>query len=393
MQNLKCAFVFGALYVSLFFLTGCNSTQNEVKVNTDLSKNSFFEEHQVETQSDVFRLDSKVTSKLTSYFNDGPPHLSQAQALMQFLVDNGEASLAYQSNANLTASEAFSNLNANCLSLSILAYSLSEFLGFDGHFQRVHIPEYWDQTQGYSLLTGHVNLVVSEANRSLGAAHVLYSKPKSITIDFDPNSREQNFPVSSISKKRILSMFYSNKGAMALVRKDFDMAYSYFKAAINTDPQYSGAWGNLAIVFRVNGFMEQAEEVYQQALALNPGNSNVLGNLALLYKLTNREAAGEQILARLDNKRKNNPYYQIVKGNDALEANKLSDALAYFRQAKKLDSQMHDSYFGMARVYYLRGEIELAKHYLSKAYKQSNFVHDRNRYQGKLQWLQAVAKN
>ncbi|NOU49667.1 hypothetical protein HG263_03845 [Pseudoalteromonas sp. JBTF-M23] len=383
----------GILLVNTFFLTGCNSTQNDIKVNQSLANNAFFEEQKVETLNDVFRLDSKITSKLTSYFNDGPPHLSQAQALMQFLVDNGEASLAYQSNANLTASEAFDNLNANCLSLSILAYSLSEFLGFDAQFQRVHIPEYWDQTQGYSLLTGHVNLVVSETNRSLGAAHVLYSKPKSITIDFDPNSREQKFPVSNISKQRILSMFYSNKGAMALIDKDFNMAYSYFKAAINADPNYSGAWGNLGIVFRVTGFEYQAEQVYQQALALNPENSNVLGNLALLFKLTDRDAAGDQILARLDEKRKNNPYYQIVKGNEAIAANKLSDALAYFRQAKKLDSRLHDSYFGMAKVYFLRGEIELTKLYLSKAYEYSDFAHDRARYQGKLQWLQAVAKN
>ncbi|WP_232056444.1 tetratricopeptide repeat protein [Pseudoalteromonas sp. A25] len=381
------------LLAGTFFLVGCNSTQSNIQVDQSLADNAFFKQHKVETQNDVFRLDSKITSKLTSYFNDGPPHLSQAEALMQFLVDNGEASMAYQSNANLTASEAFDNLNANCLSLSILAYSLSEFLGFDGQFQRVHIPEYWDQTQGYSLLTGHVNLVVSEANRSLGAAHVLYSKPKSITIDFDPNSREQDFPVSNITKNRILSMFYSNKGAMALIDKDYDLAYSYFKAAINTDPYYSGAWGNLGIVFRVTGFEQQAEQVYKQALALNPQNSNVLGNLALLYKMTDREAAGDQILARLDDRRKSNPYYQIVKGNEAISANKLSEALAYFRQAKKLDSRLHDSYFGMAKVYYLRGEIELSKHYLSKAYEYSNYEHDRTRYQGKLQWLQAVAKN
>jgi tetratricopeptide (TPR) repeat protein len=364
-----------------------------VLVDESLAENNAFKRQAVESEHDVFYLDTDITSQLANYFRKDTPQLGQTKALMQFLVDNGEASLSYQSDANLTASQAYYNLNANCLSLSILAYSMSKYLGFNVQFQRVHIPEYWDQSQGYSLLTGHVNLVVSEANRTIDNSQVMYTRPRSIVIDFDPNSRRQFFQTSNISKKRILSMFYSNKGAMALVSGKGDLAYSYLYEAVKADPLYSGAWGNLGILYRMGGFYEQAEKTYNQALALNPENNNVLGNLAILYKLTNRVEAGEQIIARLDEKRKNNPYYSIVKGNEALNNNNLTEALSHFRKARDLDSKLHDSYFGMAKVYFLKGDHERAKQYLSKAYEHSDFEHDRNRYQGNLQWLYAVAKN
>ncbi|MBD1583619.1 tetratricopeptide repeat protein [Pseudoalteromonas sp. S16_S37] len=381
------------LVLSGLTLAGCNSTQSTFNVDKSVAINPVFNLKPVESENEIFRLDSKIKSQLTEFFKNGTPQLMQTQALMQFLIDNGESSLAYQSNANLTATQAYYNLNANCLSLSILAYSLAEHLGFKGQFQRVHIPEYWDQSQGYSLLTGHVNLVVSETNRNVDNSHILYTRPNSIVIDFDPNSRRQAFSTSKISKKRILSMFYSNKGAMAIVDGDYDTAYSYFRAAVTADPDHSGAWGNLGIVYRLAGFHQQAEQAYQQALALNPDNNNVLGNLAILYKLTDREHEGDSILARLDEKRRNNPYYLIVKGNEAINDNQYEQALSYFRKAKKLDSKLHDSYFGMAKVYYLRDDLERAKLYLNKAYQLSEFEHDRHRYQGKLQWLQAVAKN
>ncbi|CAM3952216.1 tetratricopeptide repeat protein [Pseudoalteromonas byunsanensis] len=382
-----------AAILSALTLTGCNSTHNSVPIDQSIALNSAFKPIAVESEHDVFHLDSKITSQLTLFFKSGTPQLTQTKALMQFLVDNGESSLAYQSDANLTASQAYYNLNANCLSLSILAYSLAEHLGFNAQFQRVHIPEYWDQSQGYSLLTGHVNLLVSETNRNADNSHILYTRPKSIVIDFDPNSRRQAFSTSNISKQRILAMFYSNKGAMALVNGKNDKAYSYLSAAVKADPEYSGAWGNLGILYRVAGFHRQAEQAYEQALALNPENNNVLGNLALLYKITERTEEGERILARLEDKRKSNPYYLIVKGNEAINAQQYSEALSFFRRAKKLDHNLHDSYFGMAKVYYLRDDLERAKYYLSKAYELSEFDHDRNRYQGKLQWLQAVAKN
>ena len=265
-----------------------------------------------------------------------------------------------------------------------MSYSLAEHLGLSTQFQRVHIPEYWDQSQGYSLLTGHVNLVESQPIRRMQNSTIYLFEPTSITVDFDPNSRRQKFKTSKISKDRITAMFYNNKGAMHMIKGQYDHAYSYFKSAIQSDPGYSGTWGNLGILYRINNMYDLAKKTYKHALLIEPNNKTVLGNTAKLLRITNRDDEAEKIELFLEMKRKNNPYYMIVKGNEAFSENKLNQALFFYNEARKLDKKMHDSYFGLAKVYYQLGNLSRAERYLKQAIKFSEFAHDKKRYEGKL---------
>jgi tetratricopeptide (TPR) repeat protein len=388
-------FKLAVIVVGSLLLGACNTVSQPPSINKSLLNNTAFVLQPVPTPLDVFQLDNSIKSKLNNYLRGDTPSLSHTKKLLRFLIDNGDASMSYQSGANLTASQAYFDLNANCLSLSILSYSLAEYLGFKSQFQQVHIPEYWDQTQGYHLLTGHVNLVVSESNYTINRNNStsLYNRPQSLTIDFDPNSRQQKFSTSKITKHRILAMFYSNRGAMHMINKEYDLAFSYFKAAIDSDELYSGAWGNLGVLYRLVNQYPLAEKTYQQALTLNPDNKTVMGNMALLYRITNREALAASLEKTLNQQRKNNPYYQIVLANEALENNNFELALRHFNKARKLNNTLHDSYFGLAKVHYYRGNLKQAKKYLLQAYKLSEYKHDIERYKTKLQWLQVVAKN
>lgn len=386
------------LAASTLLLSGCETTKVQPEINMLLLDNAPFRQHEVETQSSIFALDANIRATLDRYLdrNNGS-NIKVAEQLLQFLVENGDSSLAYMRGANLSASEAYYNLNANCLSLSILAYSLSDYLGFKGQFQRVHIPEYWAQTKGYSLLTGHVNLVVTQTNagarKNSDNREVLYTRPARVVIDFDPNSRQQKFATSKISKERITAMFYSNRGAMHMINKEMDQAYSYFRAAIDIDPLYSAAWGNLAVLYRINDHNAQAESLYQQALLINDENKTALGNLALLYELTDRPYKAQEIRTQLHALRKDNPYYLIALGDEAFAAENYDQALKHYRAANKLSASIHEGYFGLAKVYYVQGELELSRTFLNRALNHASFNHDKKRYQNKLEWLSATAKN
>lgn len=391
MCRLNLAFITLVLSVALM---GCQVTKsNSPAINYSLINTDKFEVRTIESQKQIFELNDEIKDQLDEYVKDNASPLRKAKQLLNFLMNNGDSSLSYQSGANLVASEAFYNLNANCLSLSILAYSLAEHLGLYTQFQRVHIPEYWDQSQGYSLLTGHVNLVIKQSKGREEADKIYFLEPTSLTVDFDPNSREQNFRTSKISKDRITAMYYNNKGAMHMIKAEYDLAFSYFKAAIEYDKDYSGAWGNLGILYRINHMHELAEQTYQHALLVDPNNNTALGNTALLYRLTNRVNQAEVIETALENKRKDNPYYMIVKGNEALEQDELNSALYYFNEARKLDNQLHDSYFGLAKVYYYQGNISRAETYLRLALKKAEFTHDKKRYESKLTAFKYLASH
>ncbi|TMN44889.1 tetratricopeptide repeat protein [Pseudoalteromonas sp. S2755] len=382
-----------SIIVLSVLLSACNSTPNATIDRSILNSKHQFNIQPVESYSEVFQLNKQIKAKLAQYFHNDEIGVKRAKMLMAFLVNSGDDSMSYLSGANLTANQAFSNMNANCLSLSILTHAIARQVGLRTQFQRVHIPEYWDESQGYSLLTGHVNIKIFEVDNTQDSVKTLYVKPASVTVDFDPNSRAQHFSTSAIDTNTILSMFYNNKGAMEMINGDLDMAYSYYKAAIESDPYHDGAWGNLGILYRLTQQYDLAERAYNQALAINNDNRNALGNLAKLYYLTERDREAKVIETNIHNLRKDNPYYMLVLGNEAFKHGNLNRAKHFYQKAHQLDRSIHGSFFGLAKVAFEEGNREKAEYYLNKAYKASVFEHDKARYEGKLALLRGVASN
>jgi len=388
---------FTYLVITLFisFITACQSTPNQaLGAPPNISQNQPFTLLPVETEAEIFELNDDIKQQLTTAFPAKKRNLRSTRKLLQFLLDNGDASLSYQSGATLIANQAYQNLNANCLSLSILAYSMADFLGMHSQFQQVHIPEYWALNKGYNLLTGHINLRVSSPRNSGSNITYVYTAENSLVVDFDPNSRSETFKTTPISKARITAMFYNNKGVAAMLKQQHNSAYSYFLAATKVDPLYSGVWGNLAVFLRINNQLKTAELAYNHALAIDEDNNTALGNLALLYQLTGRDTQAKEILTQLHNKRQSNPYYHISLGNFAYQANAYRDAIKHFNKARRLDSSLHNSYFGLARTYYRLGDFKQVNKHLRLANKYAYFTHDKKRYSSKLSALSTMtAKN
>ncbi len=385
------------LTIALFatsLLGGCQSTTESVRhMPESLLNNNAFTVQQVEDASEIFALTPAMQQQLDNYFPEDKRDLSATRRLLKFLLKNGDTSLNYQSGATLTASQTYQQLNANCLSLSILAYAMAEHLGLHGQFQRVHIPEYWALDRGYNLLTGHVNLKLRQPKIARNAVKELYvNNRNSLVVDFDPDSRKREFPTTEISKERVAAMFYNNKGAAAMVSQDYDLAYSYFVAAIKTDSAYSGSWGNLGILMRMNDRLDDAETAYNYAIDLDSENNTALGNLAILYDLTGRAQQAEAIKQNLTAKRRNNPYYFVALGNEAYVNQDYEKAIAHYKRAQHLDPKIHDSYFGLARTYFKLGDMKLTKLYLSRARQNADFDYEKDRYQRKLDKLDWLVK-
>ncbi|AOT09177.1 tetratricopeptide repeat protein [Pseudoalteromonas luteoviolacea] len=375
-------------------ISGCKTIPPVNPHNLALLKQAPFKTLKVESQKEIFVLDEQIITSLEKHFRqDSQPELKHAELIMQFLLENGDASLSYMSDANLTASQTYQNLNANCLSLSILSYSLSEFLNLEAEFQRVHVPEYWATSRGYNFLSGHINLKIHEDRTKYFTKQVLHTSPRTLTIDFDPNSRQQAFKTTPISKERVTAMFYNNKGAINMVENQYDLAFSYFYAAINMDQNYSSAWANLAILYRMAGDLNTAERLYEQAIALDPDNNTARGNLAVLYDLTDRAEQAEVIRESLHQFRKSNPYYVLTLGNQAMEDGNIGKAIRHYRNALKLNNKLHEGHFALAKAYYAKGDIQLTKIHMKRALDLAEFEHNQIQYKGKLEWLDAVAKN
>ena len=82
-------------------------------------------------------------------------------------------------------------------------------------------------------------------------------------------------------------------GCVAFRAHRFEEAERYFKMAIEQDPEYSEAYGNLALLVEYGGQKTEAQRLYKEALARKPKNFRARNNLGVLL-----EGLGERALGR-----------------------------------------------------------------------------------------------
>ena len=382
------------VFIISFSLLGCANTSQIKTISPPplvLFNNQMqFSHYEVESFNEIFVLSDELKAQLVNEIPIKKPSIETAKDLLHFIFNSASNNIDYQSGATLTANQTFQQQNANCLSLSIMAFSMAEHLGLEANFQRVFIPEYWALEKGFNLLTSHINLKLQFNETKYDGVQRLYDTQGGVIVDFDANSRKEKFKTKKISKQTAAAMFYNNKGAIAMVNGRYNEAYHYFKNAIDIASDYSPAWGNLGILLRISDQNKNAEIAYQYALSLDPANNTAKGNLGILFEMTNRIEQAQVIKRELDAKRQSNPYYHIAKGNEAYVQKFYREAIGHYKKSAELDKKLHEPYFGLARSFYQLGDYKQAKRYLKSAKRNALFTEDINTYQGKINSLNAM---
>lgn len=371
--------------LTLFTLMGCKTTvQPSIHGALLLNDNAFpqYADVHIENQQEIFSLDDAAVAFARRGVASIHDPTDRMETLVRRIFDHTEFNLLYMSDANTTASETFKNRAANCLSMSIMTYSLAKEAGFSVRFQDIQIPEYWTRRDGYSLINGHVNLMLSP--REPGVIHLLTD---GYVVDFDPQDRRNNFPKRFITKDTVIAMFYNNKGADALLSEDYSTAYAYFREASVKAPNFVSTWVNLGILYRMSGLYDSAEKAYMHAIELKEDNLTAWENLAFLYEFTDRDEEARSIVARIERQRDDNPYYHFILGEQEFDEGNLAGALKHYRDALKLDKSKHEIYYGLAKTYYEMGDVRRSQLYFKKARDRSRNGQDQERYQGKLDLL------
>jgi Flp pilus assembly protein TadD len=375
-------------------LFGCQTTpqifSNDKPEALLVNKHFAGETHEPESITEIFALPDNIKQQLRKVSNAHKDTSRKAKAIVSFILSYADDGLLYDSVSTRTAAQTLANGRANCLSLSILAYSLASELGLDAVFQDVQIPEYWTSDLNRSWLNGHVNVRLRQKDIA-DSGFGLTILGTDVVVDFDPYSSKTNFPAKLINRQRVVAMFYNNKAAHAFASDDYAQAYRYYRAAAQLDPKFAVTWSNLAILYRVHGFYDLAERSYNFSLSLDPTSTNTLSNLALLYRhigeIDKARALEERVLA----KRNSNPYYYLMLGNEAYRSDDLKQALSHFSRALRLDRQNHEAFFGLAKTYYMLENTERASHFLGKALRSATSIQDQRRYEYKLAMLNQLA--
>uniref|UniRef100_A0A486XIT4 TPR domain protein n=1 Tax=Rheinheimera sp. BAL341 TaxID=1708203 RepID=A0A486XIT4_9GAMM len=375
---------------------GCQSTLTSVPPPSEelwLAEQSFDGQlSDIPSTEEIFSLSEHTKQQLRYITSMKSIMPERTKAVLNYILKLADSELIYQLSATTTAQESMLNGNANCLSLAILTYSIASELGLKAEFQDIQIPEYWTSQNNTTWLNGHINLRIKQSMIADTASSAI-SIGTDIVVDFDPFVLKKQFPSTIVKKDRVVAMFYNNKAAEAFADNNIAQAYRYYKASANADPRFAVTWSNLAILYRHIGHYETAEMAYNYSLQLDPTSLNTLANLAFLYQHTGKTEQARLLQQQVDGKRRRNPYYFVMLGDEALRAGVYSVARSKYLQAVRLDNKTHEAYFGLAQIHFAQNENDEAAYYLRKAKRNTPSESEQKRYQNKLDVLHQVARS
>ncbi len=327
------------------------------------------------TAEEVFGIDAEMREFVRSEIDPGWSTEAKLRRLLGAMQARGLFDLRYTSAVTHTASETFHRREGNCLSFTILFVALAREAGLRARYQMVDIPPSWSSAEDVLLVSNHINVLVR------GGAGDEW------VIDFNELEFRGNYERRVVDDDYALALFYTNRGAEALIAGDHQASLAALRAAIEAYPKIAGHWSNVGLIYARNERPAEAEAAYRHALAVEPTNRSVLTNLTSLYAKSGNDALAEEYRRRIRNYQLRNPYYHFARARQAYGEERFEDALDSLQTALRLKRDEHQFYFLEALVWHRLGRRAAAERSLALAREHAEYPDIKARYAGPLETL------
>ncbi|MDA3304277.1 MULTISPECIES: tetratricopeptide repeat protein [Stenotrophomonas] len=330
----------------------------------------------IPTPPQVFAIPPAMHDMLrTQVINRSYSREQRLQALVEMIFDRHGLDLQYDADATLTVSEIWQQRRANCLAFTLMFVALAREAGIQARVQEVGqvVSWYQDQAQGLVYSVGHVNAGVGFADRFA-------------TVDLDRNVLYDRRGPLPISQARALAHFYNNRGAERMASGDLTGARAFFNTALAQDAGFAATWNNLGVLENRTGNTAAARRALETALRLDGRQDAALTNASALYRKLGMNVQAQALEQRLQSVQREDPFAQYMLGAEAERAGQLDQAIRHYRQAVRLYDTAYQFHFGLARAYFLAGQLKRADRELLRA-QELGGAPQQARYQAKLDSL------
>jgi len=313
---------------------------------------------------DLFQLDAGLLSKLHDPRIQNSSAQYRLNHLVSLLFEPETKDFSYSRNHSTVAAETWRRKSGDCLSLTVLSYSLAKALDMPVQMQEVRVPVVFDRRGSVEFLNRHVNLLI--LGRSDGGLYVKDGLMRSgdVIIDFEPQVASRREGIA-LSDDGILARFYNNVAAEYLAQGDLSLAYAHFKAAVLADPGYSPSYSNLAQLYTRKGFLKSAEQLLLYAIALNDDADIALRSLHQLLVSQGRESEALKYKEILQARQQKDPYYWLGVGLHHLQEGNYQKAVNALERAQDLTRGFQEVHRYLAIAYWRAGKAIQAKNQLS----------------------------
>ena len=266
----------------------------------------------------------------------------------------GEIGLSYERTPTRNAVETYRTGKGNCLSFVNLLVGLGREARLNPFFVEVRDHQRWHYDRGAVVSHGHI-------------VAGLYIDGKMSTFDFLPYRPKSYRDLQPIDDLQATAHYYNNLGAEALLAGDEATARGHLELAVRIAPGFAKAANNLGVLYLREGETQRAVDLFRDSLEEAEDDLALLANLARAYQLQGQHAEAEVLLAKLDGVRVMSPFYFLYRGEAMLAAGDPARALELMAKALRGDSEVPEIHVGLVKTYLALGELDKARHHLSRA--------------------------
>ncbi|BFT31238.1 hypothetical protein D210916BOD24_24140 [Alteromonas sp. D210916BOD_24] len=375
--------------VGVVGLMGCQHLPNQTVIAPQvISEPLQWESHDYQTHvvplpASLFSLTSAQQDAFLHYYSD-PQHVQISPNIrLANYLSNLVSGFSY-SGDTYSATEALSNQSGNCLSLAVLTTALAKLVDLDVLYQEVHTAPIYKRFGNLMTTSTHVRSLVLQPKEQQ-KDNVIIFRSRAV-IDYFPSST--NDVGEYLSEQAFISMYYQNMAANALVKDDKDLAYSYLAQAMALDPANAETINTLTVLYRKDGYVNQARALYEYVINNDIESVHTLSNFAVLLKKVGDKETLASIGEMYLNTDDSNPYRWYDIGNEYLDRGDHLRAKVFFKRAVERGPYLSEGYLGLAKVYYLEGNWNKAESMMMKALSLTYPSDNQALYAAKLEAIQ-----
>lgn len=289
----------------------------------------------------------------------------------------------------LTASEAITRGQGNCMSLAVITTALARLVNLKLSYQQVNSLPVYHQQNKVLTISGHVRTKVFSPDFKLEKNQFAIFRPGTV-VDYFPSSSD--FFGDKVQYKDFVAKFYQNHAAEALLNKQYAKAFSWVKAALEVSPENAESINILAVLYGHVNLPDESASWYQYAINKNMTSVNLYSNYRNLALRQGKKKLAEQLEDQLDLSDGNNPYSWIKLGHEAFSKNDVRTASKHYKKAIQLAPYLADGYLALAKSLYQSGKLKQAAQAMEKAIELSYTPEKRRLYFAKLATITSSQK-
>jgi tetratricopeptide (TPR) repeat protein len=244
--------------------------------------------------------------------------------LLHAMKQQGLFSLEYNETATRTVSGTFHEHRGNCLSFTMLFIALAREAGLHARYQLVDVPPQWNLDSDLVVIANHVNAVIDTKSEH------------DLVVDFNKTNFREEYPARKVDDAYAASLFYTNLGAEALLKRDYAASFTLLREAIRVRPNVASPWVNMGVLYGRQGLFNHAEAAYLKALQIAPQERSALANLVGIYDELGDTVRAAEYRERVRHYQDINPYYHYARAQKAYREAQYEDTLAELKRAIRL---------------------------------------------------------